>query len=226
MPFALLASLVALLLSATAGSAQTIPSPYRYIEQTQSASVFAGWLVTNTGNAETAPHSGPLLGSLYTVRLSGPLSAEVGLAASPTQRTVQRRGALVGDSLRLEAVGDVNALVLLGEAGLRFHITGPRTWNGLAPYTALSLGALWDVLGSSDLDETLEESQRLDFGPGFAVALGAGTDWFLSERLAVRLEARDHVWRLETPAGLTAARQADSQWTHNLGLTLGVALYF
>lgn len=226
MPFALFASLAALLLSASGGSAQSIPSPYRYIESTQSAGVFAGWLLTSGGNAETAPHSGPIFGPRYTVRLSGPLSGEVGLAASPTQRTVQRRTSATGDSLRLEAVGDVNSLVLLGEAGLRFHITGPRTWNGLAPYTSVTLGAHWDVLGSSEVDQTVEETQRLDFGPGFAVSVGAGTDWFLSERLALRAEARDHVWRLETPAGLTATRQADSQWTHNVGLTLGIALYF
>ncbi len=220
------ASLALFLLAAGRGEAQDIPSPYRYVESTQSAGAFAGWLATGTGDNEIGPHSGPLLGGRYTVRLSGPLSGEVGFAASPTQRTVRRRVSAAGDSLELEAVGEVNALVLLADAGLRFHVTGPRTWNGLAPYLALTGGAVWDVLGSSDLDGTIEESQRVEFGPGFAVGLGAGTDWFLTERLALRLEARDHLWRLETPAGLTRTQESDTQWTHNPGLTLGAALYF
>jgi hypothetical protein len=227
MRYALQASFAAFLLFAPGAAAQSIPSPYRYIEATQSASAFAGWLLTDTGDNETGPQSGPLLGGRYTVRLSGPLSGEVGLGILPTQRTVQRRISAAGDTLRLEPVEDVNALVLIGEAGLRFHLTGPRTWKGLAPYVAASGGGVWDVLGTSSVDETLEESQRVDFGPGFAVGLGAGTDWFLSERLALRLEARDYVWRLTTPPGLTqAGQQEETQWTNNLGLTLGVAVYF
>lgn len=226
MRFAHLASVAALLLFASRGAAQTIPSPYRYVEPTQSVGVFAGWLLTDTGDNGTGPLSGPILGARYTVRLSGPLSGEVGLGTIPTQRTVRRRASAAGDSLRLERVGDVNSLILLGEAGLRFHLTGPRTWNGLAPYTALTAAGVWDVLGSSDLDEALESSQRVDFGPGFAVGVGAGTDWFLSERLSLRLEARDYLWRLTTPPGLTRADEEDTQWTHNLGLTLGIAVYF
>lgn len=227
MRYTLLASFAAFLFWAPQGAAQSIPSPYRYVESTQSASVFAGWLLTDTGDNETGPHSAPLIGGRYTVRLSGPLSGEVGLGIVPSQRTVQRRISAVGDSLRLEPVEDVNALVLMGEAGLRFHLAGPRTWNGLAPYVAASGGGVWDVLGTSSVDETLEETQRVDFGPGFAVGVGAGTDWFLSERLALRLEARDYLWRLTTPPGLTqAGQQEETQWTNNLGLTLGVAVYF
>lgn len=226
MRYALLASLALLLLSTPGAEAQSIPSPYRYIETTQSAGAFAGWLITGKGDDEIGPHSAPLFGGRYTVRLSGPLSGEAGLAASPGQRTVQRRLSAAGDSVELEAVDDVSSLVLIGEAGLRFHVTGPRTWNGLAPYLALTGGGVWDVLGTSEVDEALEESQRVDFGPGFAVGFGAGTDWFLTERLSLRLEARDYLWRLETPPGLTQAQRAETQWTHNVGLTLGAALHF
>lgn len=227
MRFALWASLAVLFLFAPAGAAQTIPSPYRYVETTQSAGIFAGWLVTDTGENQIGPHSGPILGARYTVRLSGPLSGEVGLATIPSQRTVFRRASAAGDSLRLEAVEDVNSLVLLGEAGLRFHLTGPRTWNGLAPYAALSGGGVWDVLGASEADEALDATQRVEFGPGFAVGGGAGTDWFLSERFVLRIEARDYLWRLTTPQGLTQdGQQEETEWTNNVGLTLGVALYF
>jgi len=226
MRHALLAGLAAVLLLAPRGEAQTVPSPFRYIELTQSASGYAGWLLTDRGEPEIGPHSGPIVGGRYTVRLSGPLSGEVGLAASPGERTVLRRLSAAGEALRLEPVDDVTSLVLIGEAGLRFHVTGPRTWNGLAPYAALTAGGVWDVMGRSDAEEGLESSQRVSFGPAFAVGIGAGTDWFLSERLALRLEARDYLWRLQTPEGLTEVRRTQNQWTNNLGLTLGAALYF
>ena len=227
MRYALLASLAASILFAAGGSAQTIPSPYRYVEDTQSAGPFGGWLVTDRGDNEIGPHSAPIIGGRYTVRLSGPLSGEVGLATIPTQRTVQQRISATGDSLRLQALGDVNSLILLGEAGLRFHITGPRPWTGLAPYASLSAGGVWDALGTSDLEEAVAADQRVEFGPGFAVGAGLGTDWFLSERFVLRVEARDYLWRLTTPIGLTpAARQEETEWANNIGLTLGIAIYF
>jgi hypothetical protein len=83
-----------------------------------------------------------------------------------------------------------------------------------------------DFAGSSDLEEDLAEGEVVDFGPAFAVGVGAGTDWFLTERLSVRLEARNHLWRLTTPQAFTTTGEEDTEWTNNLGLTLGAALYF
>lgn len=223
---ALFLTLTALLIGTSVAGAQTVPSPFRYVETTQSASVFAGYLWTGEGEHGLWPQDAPLLGALYTIRFSGPLSGEVMLGAAPSQRTVFQRTSAPTDSVQLAARGDVNSLLLTGEAGLRFHLTGARTWRGIMPFVATGVGIAADVLRGNELEETIEETQRVDLGPAFAVSVGAGTDWFLTERLSLRLEGRDHLWRVSIPEGLTNTRRAENEWTHNLGVTLGVALHF
>lgn len=224
-------SFVALALLALSGAgssaaAQQVPSPYRYVEATQSAGVFGGYLFTDRGELGIGPHSGPLAGALYTIRFSGPLSGEVGVAGMPSERTVFQRVAVSSDSSAMQPLGDVSAFVLTAHAGLRFHLTGPRTWRGLAPFVAANGGVVADLRGQTELDEALASSQRVDFGPAFAVGLGAGTDWFLTERLTLRLEVQDRVWRLTAPEGLSGTGTRESEWIHNFGVTLGSALYF
>ena len=219
-------ALAAALVSPHLARAQDISSPYRYVEPTQSAAAFAGYLATDRGEVGFGPHSAPMLGGTYTIRLSGPLAGEVSVAGAPTQRTVVQRLSLGGQPSAIREIGDTDALLLLADAGLRFTLTGPRTWRGFAPYLAASGGLVIDVLGSSELEETIEATQRVDFGPAFAVSVGAGADWFLTERLALRLEARDRLWRLTTPEGLSESRRQESEWTNNLAVTLGAAFYF
>jgi len=226
MRYALRLSLLLLVLCAGRAGAQSVPSPFRYIEPTQSAGAFVGWLVTDRGDLEIGPHSGPILGGRYTIRLSGPLSGEVMAGTIATQRTVQRRASAAGDSVVLEALGETNSLILLADAGLKFHLTGPRTWHGIAPFGVLTGGVLWDALGESDLEGAVEQNQRVDFGPGFAVSIGAGTDWFPTDRLSVRADARDYLWRLGIPEGLTRNQQSQNEWANNLALTLTVSLHF
>lgn len=205
--------------------AQEITSPFRYVEATQAAGAYVGWLATSTGESDLGPRSAPLLGARYSIRFGGPVTGEAILSGGPSERTIYGRTIAGGDTT-LVGLADTDVFLLLAEAGLRFHLTGPRTWNGLAPFVAASGGLAMDLLGSSEFEEALAEEQRFDFGPGFAVGLGAGTDWFLTERLSARLEARDYVWRLSTPAGLAGTGREETEWTHNFAFTLGAALHF
>lgn len=206
-------------------AAQTIPSPYRYIEETQSAGVFAGYVFADRGDNEIGPHSAPLLGGTYGIRLGGPVSGEALVAVAPSRRTVFR-SAIGGEEEPLTEIGETSALLALASAGLKLHLTGPRTWRGIAPYAAGGLGFVTDLARSPDGEDEIPETERFEFGPSFAVSLGAGTDWFPSERLALRIEARDLVWRLTTPSGLAPQLQEQSAWVHNFAVMLGVALYF
>jgi len=223
--FVTLAS-AAILASATALQAQTIPSPFRYIETSQSAGLWAGYLNTDTGNDGIGPQPAPFLGTRYTIRLAGPLSGFAGVSMIPTSRTIFERVTVAADSIILDPIGEADLLLLMGEGGLRFNVTGARTWNGLAPYTGLSVGFVGNVLGRPAIEEELEAAQRVSFGPAFALGLSAGTDWFLSERLSLRAEASNRLWRLTTPEGLTRTQNRQTQWTNNLGLTIGAGLHF
>ena len=225
---ALLAALAAALSAPAAVplAAQTIPSPYQYVETAQSAGVWAGYLRTDPGRWNTGLQPGPIFGSRYTIRLTGPLSFAAGAGLMPTTRVVHERVVVRPDSVILDPVEEVDVLLGLVEAGLRFTVTGTRTWNGLAPYLGLSLGATANLRGRPAIEEELETTQRVSTGPAFALGLSAGTDWFLNERLSLRAEARNYTWRLVTPEGLTPGLVRDSQWTNNLGITLGASLHF
>ena len=204
---------------------QTIPSPYRYIEETQAAGVFAGYLATDRGDLDLGPHSAPIFGGTYSIRFAGPVSGEALLAFSPSRRTIFRTA--TGDEEGpLTEIGETSALLAVAGGGLKLHLTGPRTWRGIAPYAAAGIGFVSDVASAPDEEDEVPIAERFEFGPSFAVSLGAGTDWFPSERLALRIEARDLVWRLTTPSGLAPQLQEQSAWVHNFAVMLGVALYF
>jgi hypothetical protein len=205
--------------------AQQIRSPYRFIDETQSLGIYAGSLLTNPGTPEVGPQSAPIFGIRYNLRFTGPLSGEAAVSFLPAERQVMRMDTVAG-AIQPRVVGEADMNLLHAEAGLRFHLTGPRAWRGFAPYVVATGGVAADLTGQGELDEELPETQRFRFGPSFAVGVGAGTDWFLTERLSLRLEARNHIFRLPIPAGVREELRAETQWTNNLGLSLGTALHF
>jgi hypothetical protein len=218
-------ALAATLLAASA-EAQTIPSPFRYVETTQAAGLWAGYLRFSQGDLGIRPESAPFFGTQYAIRLTGPLSGTGGLAAIPTRRTVFERVVVSGDEIELEPVGEADMLLLLLEGGLRFVVTGARTWNGLAPYVGATGGVMGNVLGRPSVEDDIPSAQRVSFGPSFAFGVNAGTDWFLTERLSLRTEARHYLWRFTTPEGFTTNQSRTAEWTQNTGITFGAALHF
>lgn len=200
-------------------AAQAIDSPYRFIEKAQSLELFAGYIATERGRRDLGPHSAPMVGLRYGGRLAGPVVAGAGLSFIPSKRTIYD-----SDGADLVALGDVDAPLLMGEANLRFHVTGERTWHGLAPYIGASGGIIANLAGTSDLEEDLSTEERVDFGPAFAVGASLGTDWFLTERISVRAAGMTQLWRFTTPAGL--AGREESEWLNGYGGTLGVAFHF
>jgi hypothetical protein len=217
-------SLVALALCLAApalAGAQTIDSPYRFIESGQSVELFGGYLATERGQLDLGPHSAPLVGVRYGGRLSGPVIAGGSVSFIPSQRTVYQVEQGTGD---LDALGDVDAPLLLGEAGIRFQVTGERTWHRLAPYLGATIGVITNLAGTSSLEAELEAEERVDFGPAFAVGGSVGADWFLTERFSIRGAGVTQLWRFTAPAGLAGGEE--SEWLNAYGGTLGVAFHF
>ncbi|MBA2243608.1 MAG: hypothetical protein M3483_08465 [Gemmatimonadota bacterium] len=217
------------LLGTSALEAQRITSPYRYIEERQSLSVFAGYLLTQSLDPDLGPQAAPVVGARYNLRLGGPIAGEGALAFIPSERTIfAARGVDPSDPTRTIpiGVGTASMPLLLAEAGIRLNITGPRTWNGLAPYALAVGGVVANLRGRTAAEEDVPEDELFSFGPGFAVGMGGGTDWYLSRRFSLRAEVRDQIWRLTIPQGLTEEGVRDSRWTNNLGLSLGAAYHF
>lgn len=206
--------------------AQSVPSPYRFIEHTQSLGVYGGYLATARGKLDLGPHSGPLLGLQYLGRIGGPLSGEVDVSYLRSRRTIYVQSAAAPGTLA--PLGVVDAPILIAETGVHFQFTGPRTWHSLAPFLGATVGVATDVSRTPAIekDAAFPTSQSVSFGPTLAVGGELGTDWFLTERLSIRAAGRGYYWRFTTPATLAGTTAADKSWLRSGGGTLGVALHF
>jgi hypothetical protein len=231
---ALLAA-TALLAGAPAAEAQTIPSPIRYLDQTQGLGGFSGWLfpnsrihVNDTTAFDLGPQSAPVFGARYQMRFSGPLSGHVALGYTPSERNLWVMG--VGEDpaavTPLFTGEQVPANLLLFDAGLHFGLTGPRTWHGLAPYVTGTAGLVTDLSGPSDVELRAPVNERWEPGPSFALGAAIGTDFFPVERVSLRLELSNRLWRVAAPAGFTGRASAPSEWNSVPGVTFGAAVHF
>lgn len=223
-------------LCAAGAAAQTIASPYRYIEKTRSVTVYAGYLATSPGvalpdsqSAELGPQSAPLVGLRYSMRIGGPLSLEANVGFAPADRKLYNgQPSLDSTRVPVEDTGEtVSAPLLLTEGALRFHLTGDRTWRGLAPFVLASGGLVTDLGGTSEAEEEIPEQRRVGLGPGLALGAGAGVDVFHGQRLSLRAELAYRLWRQDAPGGLLPAGSEEvSEWNSSTGITLGAAYHF
>lgn len=220
----LLASLLCLV-PAGAQAQVVLDSPYRFIETTQAAGPFAGYLATSRGPIGLGPSSAAIFGGRYGIRVSGPFVVEAELAYVPSTRMVLDT---IPPDTAIVTIGETDMPLALARAALRFNVTGARTWHSLQPFVLFGAGVAIDLGGESSLDEDLPEDVRFDFGTSFAADFGAGIEWFISRRASLRVDARNLLWRLETPpAFLLGARGdtlADTEWTQNFFVSVGLSL--
>jgi hypothetical protein len=227
---------LALVLGARAAAAQTITSPYDYVEKAQAVRFWGGYLFTgpslslsDSTSAELGPRSAPMFGAQYQVRFSGPLSVALAVGYAPSERKVFTAEAL-RDSTEIRPIDTgrmAKSPVAMAEASLLFHLTGPRTWHGIAPFLLASGGVAAEVGGRDDTEDDVPATKRYDFGPSFAVGAGVGTDWFATQRLSLRLELHGRLWRLSAPEGfIPSTDQSISEWANASGVTVGAAYHF
>jgi hypothetical protein len=220
----ILTSLGTVLLLGTRLDAQEIRSPYRFVDESNSGGAYAGYFFGAPGEYGVGPQASPIFGIRYTTRVSGPLVGDLNLSFAPTEREVIRMDTNAGETVATGTMVRMNLLFI--EGGMRFHLTGPRTWNGLAPYVTVSGGMATNLAGQPAVHAEIPEDQRFRFGQNFTVGPGFGTDFFLSDRFSLRFEARDHILRMRVPAGLTGTQNAQAIWTNNFAVSLGAALHF
>jgi hypothetical protein len=232
-----IAAAFAVLAAAGPAAAQSIGSPYDFVESSHGLHAYATYVFTDRGTIGIGPHSAPAFGLGYGIRISGPFAFDSRIAFMSTSRTVFTVDPNVDpDAVRedptvgLEEIGTADLSLLLADASLRFNITGPRTWNRLQPYALLGAGAVIRVAADHAAEEGLPEGSdlRVRFNNGVTGHFGAGIEWHTFDRLTIRFDARDVLWRIHVPTGfITTARLIDDrQWVQTAHLSLGAAYRF
>ena len=212
--------LLALLLPSST-QAQTIPSPFEYLERGQEVGVFGTWMDTGTGRFGYGPGGGYGGGIRYAIELTGPLSFEGVWGLIDGERDVVDPGRVEGDRI----IGVADSRITTIDARLRFSAPGRRMWNRLSPFIFFGGGIAIDASPSSDLDDILLPEDRFDFGTSFYGTLGLGTRWFVTDRIALRADGTFSLWKIETPPGFADPDRAfenvdDGEWLWGNALTV------
>jgi hypothetical protein len=212
--------------------AQSIDSPYRFIDGRHDAIVYLADVPGNRGTMQIGPGGGTLFGARYGIELSGPFALEFGGFLLPTDRRVRTTRATEDQGTIIEEVGVADITVGALETRLRFTLTGPRTWYRLAPY--LSAGGGMAQGFTSRIEEELEFSSeaRSDFGLTFLGTVGAGTRFFLTDQLSLRADVTIHYWKQGTPETFRNVNQevtgpiVDQEWPAVRGYSVGLSWRF
>lgn len=225
--FSLVAS--ATLLPARAIEAQRIDSPYRFLDYGQQVGVYVGRMGAEEGPLQIGPQPATTLGARWALRVSGPLSLGAEVGYTPTTRTVRDTVFVAADSLFRE-VGEANVRMLTVMGNLNFGITGPRTWYGLHPFIVLGAGVSVDIAGADAIEADLPAAARYERGTSFAGQFGGGVDWYPTQRVSVRVDARNVLWRVRAPEAFrrttAGAQLAEAEWTNNFALLAGLSFHF
>lgn len=219
-------TLTILVLLPGAARAQNIPSPYRFVEESQEGGIFLGWLGANRGEFDLGPAPGPIMGLQYAIRVGGPISLEATSFFVPTTRDVIDPDREEGQ----RKIGEADVLLAGIHGALKFSLIGERTWNDLTPYVTAGAGFVFDARGEQQADRLLGVDDRFDFGSTFLGVLGLGTRWIPGGRIAFRADLDLHLWQLDTPRGFRLIDRfpnaPESEWVSGLSFSLGGSYLF
>lgn len=210
-----------LMVPPTPGQAQAIPSSFSYVEPKQEIGPYVGPMTAKTGRFGFGPSGGTALGVRYAIQLSGPLSFEGVVGVVDGTRDVIDPGRVEGDRV----IGQADALITTIDARFKFSFTGQRAWKRLSPFIVFGGGIALDTSPTSEHDATLLAADVFDFGSSFFGTVGAGTRWFVTERIGVRGDAVFSLWKIGTPPGFSDPERAfenvpEGEWLRGTSATI------
>lgn len=224
------AAIFALAPASVAG--QNIPSPFRYVETRQEAGLVFGYTEAARGRFGFGPAGGLRFGGRWGVELSGPLGFEAVAGAISGTRDVINPARIDPSGQVDPKIGEADVLLGTVDARLRFTFTGgDRAWHGLSPYFLAGGGLVFDLSSDQAIDQELEADARFDFGTSFLGTFGAGTRYYLTERLALRGDAVFSLWKIDTPPGFSDPEFGieaveESEWTSAAHFTISAVVRF
>lgn len=223
---AIAVTFAASLAGAAAASAQDISSPFRFVDERHTARLYYGYAWADRGTAGMASEAGGLYGGRYAFRVGGPLSLVAEAAYFASTRSVIT---LTEDDepVRVE-VGEGDFNLLLANVGLRFDFAGPRSYHGLMPYLLVLGGGALELSDEPAAEADIPSEHRLDFGTSLGGAFALGADLTIGTRVSIGVEARQALWKIETPEPFIMADPdlPQEEWLGNPIVQFGASLRF
>ncbi len=176
-------------------------SPYRDITKGKSLAFLYGDVAGDGGRIGVGPHNGQSYGIRFDIRVGAPVQLGVTLARAEVERLIVS----ADDSVNNRVDGPVGQNLTMIELALQINLTGKKTWYRLAPYVAGSVG----LADGSSLPASQPDSSTYKYGSKIYLTPAVGTRIFLSNRLHVRLEARQLFWKLTYPSSYTREPAAE-----------------
>jgi hypothetical protein len=224
--FIIAGSVLALIVPARA-TAQSLTSPYKFIDAQQHLDVFGVYLKPSHGRLGAGPNPGYGAGIRWGIGVTGPLALDLEASYAPLKRPVVDTAFNADSSHVVKGEADMNMLVTM--ANIRFNLTGPRTWHNLQPFALFGAGLAINLSGENGDDTRVPRDVRFGFGTSFAGNVGAGFDYFVTPSVAVRADAGIALWKLKAPnafiikgPGVVPA----SEWERNFKMSAGITWHY
>lgn len=231
-----LAVSAALLPTALSGQQERIDSPFRWREKGFRLGFFGGYHAANRGALEFGQGPATAAGTKLRLRVSSPLSLELGATYVPAERWTQDLLADGGPAV----VDTVAAGWLRTDLTAQISLTGARTWHGIQPYGLFGTGFVFgvDEGASPALADPALEVFRYDISTAPQLHLGLGFEVFPTSKIGIGFEARDYLIRLTAPDGFLLQEVLDAieavggpapqktSWGHNLEFGILLWYYF
>lgn len=200
-------------------------SPYRRIEARQILSLTGGRLSGGAGKASVGPTDGYLGGVDLDFRLGDVVTLGLGVAVADLERLLIDPTSLPENRVK----GTARQQVVMPDVGLAIVMTGGKTWHSFAPYVGATIGMAFGT-------RVPEDSSQFQFRTHFHASPKAGFRFYASDRVSLRVEARDLLWRLSYPAVFFSPPPEDpdadpvldpvttrrNEWVHHLTVTIGL----
>ena len=174
-------------------------SPYVDMRRTTGATVFTGWLGGQRGREGVGHTNGQTFTVGYEIPLgTGPVSFYTSVTYALTERNVINP--FRDDSVRLTGPYDDDMTLI--DLGLRFNLTGNKTWHGFGLYGSGALGMAISR-GSPPDSGSYAFKRKMTFTPGL------GVRFFPARRVSMVADFRVAVWRLRYPPDYFQVRSND-----------------
>lgn len=201
-------------------------SPYVDLRRTKGPIFLTGWLGGQHGRVQVGHANGLTYTAGFELPVSGPLSVVSTVSWARTERFVVNP--FRDDSVR--TTGPVDDDLILVDLGLRFNLTGGKTWHGLLLYVSGSTGIAFGN-GSPPDSGSYRFSKKMTFTPG------AGLRFYASRKLSVLVDGRMVAWRLSYPPDYFRVASADGipvlntgdpdvEWTVHPWISIGLGWNF